>query len=324
MTSRVTDDWRPTASRQAIEARARLLADIRLFFAERNVLEVETAQLSSAGNSDPNISSIATDSVVPRFLRTSAEYPMKRLLAAGLPDIYELGRVFRAGEKGSRHNPEFTMLEWYRHGFTYHKLAEEVLKLVKVCGHGKFDQWPVIHTTYRDLFREHLGLDPHHCDEEECRALALERDIHVSQLDLDGWLDLLLTHLIQPNMNAEGITVIADFLPQQAALACIRQETESGITVAERFEVYLGQTELANGYQELTDPQEQQQRFEKDRRLRRLRGEEIAPLDQRLLAALNAGLPECSGVAVGVDRLLMAILGADHIDMVLPFPFDRA
>lgn len=319
-----TTDWRPTASRQAIEARARLLADIRVFFAERDVLEVETAQLSSAGNSDPNIASIATDTDTRRFLRTSAEYPMKRLLAAGLPDIYELGRVFRAGEKGSRHNPEFTMLEWYRHQLGYHDLAEEVQQLIKYCGHGKFDDWNIVHTTYRELFLKHLGLDPHHCDEEECRALALERGIHAGQLDLDGWLDLLLTHLIQPGMNAEGITVITDFLPQQAALARIRQDAGNGIAVAERFEVYLGQAELANGYQELTDPQEQRQRFDQDRKLRQLRGEDITPVDQRLLAALNAGLPECSGVALGVDRLLMAILGVDHIDMVLAFPFDRA
>ncbi|HET6563860.1 MAG TPA: EF-P lysine aminoacylase EpmA [Xanthomonadales bacterium] len=318
------DDWRPTASRQAIEARARMLADIRGFFAKRKVLEVETAQLSSAGNSDPNIASIATATDVPRFLRTSAEYPMKRLLAAGLPDIYELGRVFRAGEKGRRHNPEFTMLEWYRHNLSYHELANEVLDLFRHCGQGKFDNWPVVRTTYRDLFRDHLGLDPHFCDEEECRSLALERDIHAGQLDLDGWLDLLLTHLIQPQLDAESITVIFDFLPQQAALACIREDSEQGIAVAERFEIYLGQTELANGYQELADPVEQQKRFEQDRQLRKLRGEELAPVDQRLLAALQAGLPECSGVAVGVDRLLMALLGVDHIDMVLPFPFDRA
>jgi lysyl-tRNA synthetase class 2 len=324
MNSEPGDEWRPTASRRAIEARAGLLADIRMFFAQRKVLEVETAQLSSAGNSDPNIASIATDSVVPRFLRTSAEYPMKRLLAAGLPDIYELGRVFRAGEKGSKHNPEFTMLEWYRHQFSYQQLAVEVLELVRFCGHGKFDQWPIIHTTYRELFREQLGLDPHFCDEEDCRALALERDIHAGQLDLDGWLDLLLSHLIQPAMNSESITVISDFLPQQAALSRLREDVKTGVTVAERFEIYLGQVELANGYHELTDPVEQQKRFEQDRKMRQLRGEDIAPVDRHLLAALNAGLPECSGVAVGVDRLLMAILGVDHIDMVLPFPFDRA
>ncbi len=319
-----TRDWRPTASRRTIEARARLLADIRGFFAAREVLEVETPQLSSAGNSDPNIASLRTDSDEPRYLRTSAEYPMKRLLAAGLPDIYELGRVFRAGEKGRRHNPEFTMLEWYRHGLGYVDLAQEVLDLVRHCGHGKFDHWPVIHTTYRNLFREHLGLDPHFCEEEECRALAMEKGINAGQLDLDGWLDLLLTHLIQPRMNTESITVITDFLPQQAALARVREVPGDGITVAERFEIYLGQAELANGYQELTDPEEQRQRFELDRRLRQLRGEDIAPVDQRLLAALNAGLPECSGVAVGVDRLLMALLDAGHIDMVLAFPWDRA
>jgi lysyl-tRNA synthetase class 2 len=317
-------DWRPTASRRAIETRARLLSDIRSFFAERKVLEVETPLLSSAGNSDPNIASIATSGDSPRYLRTSSEYPMKRLLAAGLPDIYELGRVFRAGEKGARHNPEFTMLEWYRHGLGYRELALEVIALVQHCGHGKFDPWPIVHTTYRELFLNHLGLDPHRCDEEECRALALERGIHAGQLDLDGWLDLLLSHLIQPAMDAESITVIRDFLPQQAALACIRHDEGSHVAVAERFEVYLGQAELANGYQELSDWVEQQQRFEHDRRLRLLLGEDIAPLDQRLLAALQSGLPECSGVAVGVDRLLMAVLGVSHIDMVLPFPYDRA
>jgi len=316
-----TDDWRPTASRQAIEMRARLLADIRSFFAERKVLEVETAMLSSSGNSDPNISSIATDAHSARYLRTSAEYPMKRLLAAGLPDIYELGRVFRAGEKGARHNPEFTMLEWYRHDLNYRELALEVIEMVKHCGQGQFADWPIVHTTYRELFRGHLGLDPHSCDEEECRALARERDIHAGQLDLDSWLDLLLSHLIQPAFNAESITIITDFLPQQAALAKIRRDE---VPVAERFEIYLGQTELANGYQELNDWAEQKQRFEQDRKLRQLRGEEISPLDQRLLAALQAGLPECSGVAVGVDRLLMAILRVEHIDMVLPFPYDRA
>lgn len=246
---------------------------------------------------------------------------MKRLLAAGLPDIYELGRVFRAGERGPRHNPEFTMLEWYRHGLSYRELALEVIELIQHCGHRQFAEWPVTHTTYRELFRHHLGLDPHFCDEEECRGLALERDIHVGQLDLDSWLDLLMTHLIQPSMNPESITVITDFLPQQAALARVRQDE---LQVAERFEIYLGQTELANGYQELNDWAEQKQRFDQDRKLRQLRGDAINPLDQRLLAALQAGLPECSGVAVGVDRLLMDILQADHIDMVLPFPYDRA
>jgi lysyl-tRNA synthetase class 2 len=213
------------------------------------------------------------------------------------------------------------MLEWYRHDLDYRDLALEVIELVQHCGHDQFANWPVRHTTYRELFRSHLGLDPHFCDEEECRSLALEREIHAGQLDLDGWLDLLLTHLIQPAMDAECITVISDFLPQQAALARIRQDE---MAVAERFEIYLGQTELANGYQELTDWAEQKQRFDKDRKLRQLRGEDINPLDQRLLAALQAGLPECSGVAIGVDRLLMAILRSGHIDMVLPFPYDRA
>jgi len=321
MAERDGDDWRPTASRRAIETRASLLSDIRQFFAERKVLEVETAMLSSAANSDPNINSIATDSDQPRYLRTSSEYPMKRLLAAGLPDIYELGRVFRGGEKGSLHNPEFTMLEWYRHQVPYLELANEVVELVKFCGGSQFDPWPVVRVTYRDLFQEHIGLDPFMADEEECRQLALERGIRMDQLDLDEWLDLLLTHLIQPQMDAECITILHDFLPHQAALARIRDDDPP---VAERFEVYLGQNELANGYQELTNSIEQAQRFEIDRRMRQRRGESINPVDQRLLAALNSGLPECSGVALGVDRLLMAILGVNHINMVLPFPYDRA
>ena len=316
-----TSDWRPSASRRALEQRARLLSDIRRYFQEHEALEVETPLLSGAGNSDPNIASMVIEASPPRFLRTSAEYPMKRLLAAGAPDIYELGRVFRDGEKGASHNPEFTMLEWYRHELTYRQLADEVINLVRVCGHGRFDQWPVTQISYRDLFRESIGLDPFRADEEECRALASERDIHAGQLDLDAWLDLLLTHLVQPQLDAESITVIYDFLPQQAALARVRQDTPP---VAERFEVYLGRLELANGYQELTDQAEQRRRFELDRKQRQARGEEINPLDQRLLNALAAGLPECSGVAVGVDRLLMAIMDVKHIDMVLPFPADRA
>ena len=321
MPERDGDDWRPAASRRAIETRASLLSDIRQFFAERKVLEVETAMLSSAANSDPNINSIATASDQPRYLRTSSEYPMKRLLAAGLPDIYELGRVFRGGEKGSQHNPEFTMLEWYRHQVPYLDLSNEVVDLVKFCGGSQFDPWPVVRVTYRDLFQQHIGLDPFMADEEECRQLALERGIRMDQLDLDEWLDLLLTHLIQPQMDSECITILHDFLPHQAALARIRDDDPP---VAERFEVYLGKNELANGYQELTNSIEQAQRFEIDRRMRQRRGESINPVDQRLLAALNSGLPECSGVALGVDRLLMAILGVNHINMVLPFPYDRA
>jgi len=314
-------DWRSGASRQALESRARLLARIRAFFAERGVLEVETPILSRSGNSDPNIRSIATDDQQRRYLRTSPEYAMKRLLAAGLGDIYELGRVFRAGETGRHHNPEFTMVEWYRLDRGYLDLATEVADLVRYCGEGAFDGWQTRRIAYRDLFREGLGLDPFHCSESDLAACAAERGIRAGPLQHLEWLDLLLAEVLQPALPGECITVLYDFPPEQAALARIRPGDPP---VAERFEVFLNQTELANGYQELSDPDEQRRRFERENRLRAARGEETAPLDTRLVAALRHGLPECSGVALGVDRLLMAVLKLDRMEAVLAFDANRA
>lgn len=308
--------WRPGASRHAVEARATLLGQIRTFFSARNVLEVETPLLSRAGNSDPNIQSISTDSMPKRFLRTSPEYAMKRLLAAGFKDIYELGRVFRAGEKGRYHNPEFTMLEWYRRGMDYLDLASEAGELIRFCGAGQFDDWPEQRVTYRDLFLEHTGLDPFDCSEMDLSSAAAERGIHAGSLEHQEWLDLLLGQVIEPALPGETITIIHDFLPGQAALAQIRPDNPP---VAERFEVYLGQMELANGYQELTDGNEQLERFEQETKLRRARSEEVAPIDLNLIEALRHGLPRCSGVALGVDRLLMSLLKLEHMDSVLAF-----
>jgi len=284
------------------------------------MLEVETPILAQAGNSDPNIHSLATDSPRKRYLRTSPEYAMKRLLAAGLRDIYELGRVFRAGEKGQRHNPEFTLLEWYRGGLSYLELAGEVLELIRHCGAGAFAGWSERRVSYRDLFREQIGLDPFHCSETELAQCAAERGLLAGPLEHLQWLDLLLAEVVQPAMPGECLTVLYDFPPEQAALARIRRGDPP---LAERFEVFLGQLELANGYQELTDPEEQRRRFERENRLREMRGEEPVPLDARLLGALRQGLPECSGVALGVDRLLMSILKLERIDAVLTFSSER-
>ena len=313
-------DWRPGASRLAIEARATLLADIRAFFAQRRVLEVETPILSRYGNADPNIDSITTGGPATRYLRTSPEYAMKRLLAAGQRDIYELGRVFRAGEKGRRHNPEFTMLEWYRTGKAYLELADEVVELVRSCGRGTFDDWPVQRVDYRRLFMERTGLDPYLCSEDELSACATERGVLAGPLAHGEWLDLLLSEVIQPALPGEAFTIVHDYPPEQAALSRIRHDDPP---VAERFEVFLGQTELANGYQELTDPDEQRLRFERENREREARGEKAVPLDMGLIAALRSGLPDCSGVALGADRLLMAILKLDDIDAVLAFSTGR-
>ena len=321
MTARIDGPgWRPGASRHAIESRARLLAAIRGFFAERGVLEVETPILAQAGNSDPNIHSIATDSPRKRYLRTSPEYAMKRLLASGLRNIYELGRVFRAGETGQYHNPEFTLLEWYRSGMSYLELAAEALDLVRHCGAGAFAGWSERRVSYRDLFREHIGLDPFRCSETELASCAAERGIRAGPLEHLQWLDLLLAEVVQPAMPGECLTVLYDFPPEQAALARIRPGDP---LLAERFEVFLGPLELANGYQELTDPEEQLRRFERENRLRETRGEEPVPLDSRLLDALRPGLPECSGVALGADRLLMSILKLERIDAVLAFDAGR-
>lgn len=298
-----------------------MLSDIRHFFSQRNVLEVETPVLSRAGISDPNISSISTDSPRKKYLRSSPEYAMKRLLASGHRDIYEMGRVFRAGESGRYHNPEFTLLEWYRQGWNYLDLADEVVELVRVCGRGQFDGWPVNRVTYRDIFQQETGLDPFYCNESELASCAIERGILSAPMGHNEWLDLLLSELIQPALPGEAFTVLHDFPPEQAALARIRPGDSP---VAERFEIFLGQMELANGYQELTDAEEQLDRFQREAKLADSRGEERTALDMNLIAALNHGLPECSGVALGVDRLLMSCLKLDRIDAVLSFSAERA
>lgn len=308
-----------------METRARLLAAMRQFFADRGVMEVETPVLSRARNSDTNIESISTDAPRPRYLRTSPEYPMKRLLAAGSGDIYEIARVFRAGESGRHHNPEFTLAEWYRLDMGCLDLADEVVALIRHCGDAcrevSFTDWPVQRWTYRAIFLEHVGLDPFSCSEDDLAMVAEERGLPAARLSHAEWQDLVMAEVIQRAMPAEGFTIIHDYPPEQAALSRIRHDDPP---VAERFEVYAGQQELANGYQELTDANEQRERFERDRRQRAARGEPQAPLDENLLAALQHGLPECSGVALGVDRLLMLILNLNDIASVVSFPWERA
>ncbi|MCL7713951.1 EF-P lysine aminoacylase EpmA [Stenotrophomonas mori] len=311
----------------ALQRRARLNALIRDFFARRDVLEVETPILSAAGNTEPNIEGFQTrfsghvDAGAPlRWLRTSPEYPLKRLLAAGVGDCYELGRVFRNGEAGGRHNPEFTMLEWYRVGWDHHRLIDETVELVRVAlaMAGRAASLQVL--TYRELFTGALGVDPFTADEASLRAPLTGVRIQPDGLTRDDWLDLLMTHRIQPLFPADRITVIHDWPATQAALARIRPGEPP---LAERFELYLGAVELANGYHELTDADEQRGRFQRDLAVRAARGDVQPPLDEAFLAALPA-LPACAGVAVGVDRLLMALDGTARIADVLAFDFAHA
>ena len=321
-------DWRPSGSLEAMRLRARLYAEIRGFFAARGVLEVETPVLSAAGNTEPNIDSFSTafsghrDAGAPRrWLRTSPEYPLKRLLAAGIGDCYELGRVFRNGEAGGRHNPEFTMLEWYRVGWDHLRLADEAVALVQQALALVGRRAQVESTSYRDLFLRWVGVDPFLAADAQLRQPLDGIGIDAQDLSRDDWLDLLMTHRIQPGLAADRITVVHDWPASQCALARVR---DGDPPVAERFELYLGRFELANGYHELTDAAEQRQRFERDCAVRAARGTVQPPLDERLLGALQSGMPDCAGVALGVERLLMALLGTDRIGDVLAFDFGRA
>ena len=320
--------WAPSATHEALRLRARVNACIRAFFAERCVLEVETPVMSRAGNTDPNIASFSvgfsgrTDGAPrTRWLRTSPEFPLKRLLAAGIGDCYELGRVFRDGEAGGRHNPEFTMLEWYRLGIDHVALAREVADLVERCLALAGRRVAVHETTYAALFRQTLGVDAHRDGIERLSAALGDVRIDPDGLGRDDWLDLLMTHRIQPLFPPDTVTVVHDYPASQCALARVRPGDPP---VAERFELYLGSLELANGYHELTDAVEQRARFGRDALLRRQRGSDAVPVDEALLHALSQGLPACAGVALGVDRLLMAMLGTPRIADVLAFDFARA
>jgi lysyl-tRNA synthetase class 2 len=253
------------------------------------------------------------------WLRTSPEYAMKRMLAAGSGDIFELGRVFRAGESGRHHNHEFTMLEWYRTGWSYHQLMDEVAELVRACCPGL--DLSEQRASYRNLFVSVAGLDPFSATVNELESYARSRNLDAPKLDHGQWLDLIISHVIQPGLPDDAMTFVFDYPANQAALARIRAGDPP---VAERFELFLGQLELANGYQELTDAQEQRERFVLENRIRQSRGESEVRLDEHLLSALAHGLPECSGVALGVDRLLMYRLGGESLDAVLNFPADRA
>ncbi len=312
---------------ESLRLRAQVYATIRGFFGERDVLEVETPILSAAGNTDPNIQSFhATFSghvdagARERWLRTSPEFPLKRLLAAGVGDCYEMGRVFRNGEAGGRHNPEFTILEWYRVGWDHNRLAREVIDLLERLLLQAGRTFEIVETTYRGLFHDVLGVDALLDPVEVLMKPLADANISGEGLERDDWLDLLLTHRIQPEFPRDRITVVSEFPESQCALARVRQ---SDPPVAERFEAYVGRYEVANGYHELNDAVEQRLRFERDSAKRRERGDAEVPMDERLLAVLG-DMPACAGVALGIERLLMVLADTDAIGDVLAFPFSEA
>lgn len=318
-------DWQPTASIETLRERARLMANVRAFFASRNVLEVETPVLGQGGSTDVHLVSLNTLARTDRgqrrlWLQTSPEFHMKRLLAAGSGPIFQLARSFRDGEVGARHNIEFTMLEWYRPQFSLNEMMAETAALVMALLPAA--PGDIVHYRYRELFHTHLAVDPFTSSLEKLRMLASERgqmSAHaLADEGRDTCLDLLMSMVIEPQLGQQELSVVTDYPTSQAALARRHQDAD-GEWVASRFELYVNGIELANGYDELTDAQEQRRRFHEDNAERRRVGLPEVDIDENLLAALEHGMPEGAGVALGIDRLIQLALGKARLEDVLAF-----
>jgi lysyl-tRNA synthetase class 2 len=317
-------DWQPTASLDNLKLRASLLVKLRQFFVARGVLEVDTPALSRAGATDRHIHSFRVEDGCGGtvYLHTSPEFPMKRLLAAGSGDIWQLCKVFRSGEVGRHHNSEFALLEWYRLRMDHHALMAEVAEFVAALLPGM--QQPSEKLTYREAFRKHAGIDVLEAGKVECIAALTRGGRRVpdaSELDYDGWLDMVAGELVYPALGRGCLTFIYDYPASQAALARLAPGQPP---VAERFEAFLHGIELANGFHELSDAAEQRRRFQQERAYRADHGLMDVPMDERLLAALEHGLPDCAGVALGFDRLVMIAAGARSMQDVIAFPWVQA
>lgn len=318
-------DWRPTSSVAVAARRGKLLQRLRTCFAQREVLEIDTPALSRTAVSDIHIESMEAHSTLSDevlFLHTSPEFCMKRLLAAGYPDIYSICRVFRDGEAGAQHQPEFTMLEWYRRDFSLGDIIRDTLQVIAIG----LDN-PVISTSatvidYRDAFQDCIGVDPLTAGINELAdAAQADSGLRDSLGEVrDDWLDLLLSTRIAPAFPRDAVTVLRHYPASQAALARL---CPSDPAVADRFEVFVGSLELANGYVELTDASLQAERIASDQSQRRQHGRRQRPPDEALLAALQHGLPPCAGVALGIERLQMIHENTDDIQNVITFPFEN-
>ena len=325
----MTSSWQPTADITTLKRRAQYLADVRLFFAERDVWEVETPILSQAAPTAPYLDSFTTDytplgtqSKQTYYLQTSPEFAMKRLLAADSGSIYQIARVFRNGEQGKLHSPEFTMLEWYRPEFNLNQLMDEVDALIQQV----FNFKPAIRLSYAKLFERYLQLDVLNCSDQQIADCGMKQISSLAidfRTDRDGWLELLMSYIIEPEMAKSTVPVfVYDFPATQAQLAKVKKD-ECSNNVADRFELYIDGVEIANGYNELLDAEELRHRFECDNQQRRSQNKPEIPLDENLLAAMHCGLPECSGVALGLDRLIMLATNCKHIQTVQSFCFEQ-
>lgn len=296
-----------------LQLRARIYQQIRAFFNSLNYLEVDTPLLGVAASTDRHIQSIqASCNGLSLYLQTSPEFAMKRLLAAGSGSIYQICHAFRDEEKGSRHRPEFTLLEWYSLGFDYRRLMDQLEDLVNLL--VDYEK-PFNRISYFDCFKTTLQLDLTLADVEDYRQCVIRfvPGIDATQLDTDQCLDLLISQVISKQF--EGFTFVYDYPASQASLAKIKPDNP---LVAERFELFYNDMELANGFTELTDAKEQRARFQQDNQKRTATGLETCPIDEDFLQALEKGLPECAGVALGLDRLLMVLMAADSITKVMP------
>lgn len=327
-----TIPWRPACSLEALRRRAGLLATVRRFFAERGVLEVETPLLGATGVTDPNLHCFTTRFCRPGetpgrelYLQTSPEFAMKRLLAAGSGSIYQICKAFRNEESGRHHNPEFTLLEWYRVGFSLAELMDEIEALFNALAGASLSLAASERYAYREIVERHLGLDPLGAGIAEFAEVATARGLPEAEAlcgdDRAMWLDLLFSYFVQPRLGQGRASFVYDY---PAFLPSLARKSPSDPRVVERVEVFLAGMELGNGFHELADADEQNARFDADLARRRAQGLPLPRKDERLLAALEAGLPDCCGVAIGLDRLLMVLGKMGSIDEALAFPIDRA
>lgn len=318
----------PTCSIEALKARAQLYRTIREFFAQRDVMEVETPIVSQAGVTDVHLASVQAQRhivgrVQQQYLQTSPEFAMKRLLAAGSGPIYQICKVFRDDEHGRKHNSEFTMLEWYRPGLDLRELMHETAALLNVCLAHRFDEIRPLVLSYKHAFQDRLDINPLQATlaqlKQTAQRVGLTLDLGDDRL---AYMDLLFSHFVEPSLGFDTPIFLTDFPPEMASLAKVRLD-EDGEEVASRFEVYIEGLELANAYDELLDASVLRARFEADNEERDKLGLQVMPLDENLLAAL-AHMPECSGIALGIDRLLMVATQKLNIEQVIAFPASRA
>lgn len=320
--------YQPTCSIDALKARAAMYQKIRQFFAERSVLEVETPILSQAGVTDVHLASVQVQRHIhgklnTQYLQTSPEFPMKRLLASGSGAIYQICKVFRDDEHGRKHNSEFTMLEWYRPALDLKGLMHETADLLELCLLHRFGEVRPYLLSYKHAFQDRLEINPLQASLEQLKSVAnrvgLNLDLGDDRL---AYMDLLFSHFVEPSLGFDGPVFLTDFPPEMASLAKVKQD-EDGELVAARFEVYIEGLELANAYDELLDADVLAARFEADNTERLKQGLPTIPTDQNLLAALP-NMPECSGIALGIDRLLMVSMNKMKIDQVIAFPAEIA